>query len=80
VGSRDENEALADEVIRLLVVERKKRNLSVYALAAAAGLAPQSIGYIEKGARRPSFDTILRLSEALDVPLEGLLRKARMRI
>lgn len=53
---------------------REARGLSQNALAKAAGLSHTFIGRIESGvARRPSYDTLRRLADALDVPIGRLL-------
>jgi transcriptional regulator with XRE-family HTH domain len=69
--------AICVQVIRLLTEERKRRGLSKYAMAHRAGLSEQMIGYVERGLRKPSFETILRMASALDVDLEDIIREAR---
>ena len=46
------------------------------ALAAKAGLSQQMVSYVERGIRNPTLDTLLRITEALDVPLGELITKA----
>ncbi len=53
---------------------RSLKGLSQLDLALAAGLAPSFVSEVEKGKRNPSLKTLVRLSEALDVSLEELLR------
>lgn len=53
---------------------REARGLSQNALAKAAGLSHTFVGRIESGvAHRPSYDTLRRLADALDVPIGRLL-------
>jgi transcriptional regulator with XRE-family HTH domain len=51
---------------------RLEKGLTVEALAAAAGLDKGFLSRLERGAKRPSVATVLRLSAALNVPV-GLL-------
>lgn len=46
------------------------------ALAAKAGLSQQMVSYVERGIRNPTLDTLLRMTEALDVPLGKIITKA----
>jgi len=54
-----------------------RRDLSIYAVAAKCGLSQQSISYIEKGKRLPSFETILRIADAVGVDFTDVLKQAR---
>lgn len=69
--------ALSAEVIRLLRLERERRGMSKYLLAERSGLAQQTIGYIEREMRSPSFETVLRLAEGLELDLADVIRNAR---
>jgi transcriptional regulator with XRE-family HTH domain len=48
----------------------RKRDLSAYALGKLAGLHPQAVRYLHKGARAPSWETVQRLAKALKLPYE----------
>lgn len=52
---------------------RKKRNLRQGNLAARAGLQTSAISHFETGTRKPSFDNLRRLADALDVTTDYLL-------
>ncbi|NMC26674.1 MAG: helix-turn-helix domain-containing protein [Syntrophomonadaceae bacterium] len=52
---------------------RKERNLSQAMLAEKAGLKPPAISQYESGARSPSFESLVKLSNALGVPSDYLL-------
>lgn len=65
------------QVVRLLKQERERRGLSKYALAIQAGVSQQMIGYLERGLRTPSFETVLRLADALELELGKLVRDGR---
>jgi transcriptional regulator with XRE-family HTH domain len=55
---------------------RKLRALEQAELAAKAGLPPTSISHFESGARKPSFDNLRRLAQALDVTTDYLMGRA----
>ena len=69
--------AMCAQVIKLLREEREKRGLSKYTLSAQCGLAQQTISYMERGLRQPSFETILRIADGIGVNLEDVLKRAR---
>jgi transcriptional regulator with XRE-family HTH domain len=46
---------------------RKKQNVSQKELARKAEISPQFLCDIEHGRRKPSFDTAIKLAEALDI-------------
>lgn len=52
---------------------REMRSLSQAELAAKTGLPPSSIAHFEGGKRKPSFDNLRKLSEALEVSTDYLL-------
>lgn len=45
-------------------------------LANRAGMPPSSIAHFEAGSRKPSFDTLRRLANALEVTTDYLLGRA----
>lgn len=52
---------------------REKRDLSQGDLATRTGLQASAISHFETGARKPSFDNLRRLADALDVTTDYLL-------
>jgi transcriptional regulator with XRE-family HTH domain len=70
-------QAMCSHVARLFREERQRQNLSLNALAARAGLSRQMVTFVEKEERNPSLDTVLRLSSALGIKFEELLKQAR---
>ena len=52
---------------------RDLRELNQSELADLAGLPPSSIAHFEAGSRKPSFDTLRRLANALEVTTDYLL-------
>ena len=65
------------QVIKLLCEERERRGMSKYTLSAQCGLAQQTISYMERGLRHPSFETVLRIADGIGVNLEDVLKRAR---
>lgn len=51
---------------------RISRGMKADKLAEAVGIAAESIGHIECGARRPSLVALFRIAETLDVSLDYL--------
>lgn len=69
--------AICAQAVKLLRKAREDRGISKYALSAQSGLAQQTISYVERGLRQPSFETILRIADGIGVNLEDILRQAR---
>lgn len=72
-----ECQTVSNQVVRLLRREREKRGLSKYALAERSGISQQAIGYMERGLKRPSLETVLRVADALEVDLADVIKQAR---
>lgn len=53
---------------------RKEHSLTQEALAETAGISVPYVSHIERGMKRPSLSILLRLSAALDVTVDTLLR------
>lgn len=51
---------------------RKMRGMNVDALAEKIGIAAESLGHIECGAKKTSLQTLLNIADALDVSLDYL--------
>ena len=60
----------------MLREEREHQGLSKYAVAERSGLSEQMVGYVERGLRHPSLETVVRLASALDIDLGDLIKKA----
>jgi len=56
-----------------LKAARDLRKWSQSDLAGRAGMPPSSIAHFESGSRKPSFDTLRRLANALEVTTDYLL-------
>ena len=72
--------AVCSCVAAILKEERLKRNLSLSALATRAGLSYQIISYVERRMRTPNLDTLLRLTDALEIEAADVLSEARRRV
>ena len=70
-------QAICSRVAEHLRAERLRQNLSLAAVAARAGLSYQMVGYVEQGQRVPGLDTLLRLTDALDMDVGVLIHKAK---
>jgi len=51
---------------------RRRRSLSLSALAGAAGISKSTLSELERGRGNPSLDTLWALANALNVPLSAL--------
>jgi transcriptional regulator with XRE-family HTH domain len=71
-------EAISSRVAQLLRKERVKRRLSLNELAARAALSRQMVSYVEQEERNPSLGTLLRITLALGVNLDDVIRRARL--
>lgn len=70
-------QVIGSHVIRLIREERERRGLSMNTLAKRSGLAQSTVSRIEHELRIPNLDTLLRLTEVLDIKLEELIARAR---
>ena len=70
--------ALCERIVRLLREERAHRGLSKYAVEQRAGISQQMVGYVERGLRKPSLETALRMADALEVDLADIIKRARV--
>ncbi len=52
---------------------REKRALNQAELAKRAGLQASAVSHFETGTRKPSFDNLRRLADALDVTMDYLI-------
>ena len=60
----------------MLKQAREERGWSQRKLAREAGLASKAISFIEDGERLPKLDTLVRITEALNISLSGTIAKA----
>lgn len=79
VSEFNDRAAVCKEVVRLLTEARKAKGLSMNQLAKKAGLTQPAISILEASQPNPKLDTLLRLSEALEIDLPRVLQKAMKR-
>jgi len=73
-------QAICVTAISRLKAERERRKLSKYFIAQESGLSPQMVGYVERGLRNPTLETVLRMAEAMDVEFEKIIKQARKEV
>ncbi len=76
MGKADSPQIVSREVAQLLRRERLRRGMSMTQLAERSGLSRQMISYIEQGMRNPTLDTLLRITNALNIDLSKLIKRA----
>ena len=60
---------LCERIVRLLREERARQGMSKYAVEQRAGISQQMVGYVERGLRKPSLETALKIADALGLDL-----------
>lgn len=70
-------EAVCSEVVRILHKERKRKKISMTRLAEQSGLSQSMISLVERDLRNPTLDTLLRLTDVLEIELSDVLVKAK---
>jgi transcriptional regulator with XRE-family HTH domain len=68
---------LSERIVRLLRTERERQGLSKYAVEQRSGISQQMVGYVERGMRKPSLETALRMADGLGVDLADIIKEAR---
>jgi DNA-binding XRE family transcriptional regulator len=63
----------AQRIAARICALRKRRGLTVTALAAASGIARPNLSRLERGAHTPSLPTLERIAKALGVPVARLV-------
>ncbi len=67
----------SEHIVRLLREEQARRKLSKYAVEQRSGISQQMVGYVERGLRKPSLETALRIADGIGIDLEIVIKKAR---
>lgn len=67
---------IASTVIRLLREKREALGLSMNAVATRAGLSHTMISRVERELRKPTLDTVLRITGAMGIDLWPLLKQS----
>ncbi len=69
----------ADKVVSRIKLRRRELKMTQTELANVANLTPAAISQFESGTRKPSFNTLSSLSDALKVTTDYLLGKEERR-
>ena len=69
--------AVCVQIVRLLREERERQGLTKYAMAQRSGLSEQMLGYVERGMRQPSLETVVRMAAGLEVDLGDIVKRAQ---
>jgi transcriptional regulator with XRE-family HTH domain len=76
VAADRKRKAFCSQVARILREEREKRDLSMTRVAELAGLSQQMVSYVEREIRIPGLDTLLRITDALDLSVAVVINQA----
>lgn len=71
--NHDDSESIGQAIRRI----RKHKKISLQALSSASGVAIGMLSQIERDLGNPSLKTLMRIQQALDVPLSALFDGAR---
>ncbi|HEV2327432.1 MAG TPA: helix-turn-helix transcriptional regulator [Verrucomicrobiae bacterium] len=70
-------EAICDEIVRLLRQERKRRELSNYAVSQRSGVSESMLSLVERGLRNPTLELTLRIADGIGADLPAVIKKAQ---
>ena len=72
----DRPEIVCTAAVRLLREKREALGLSMSAVAAKAGLSHTMVSRVERGLRKPTLDTVIRMAGAMNIEFWPLLKSA----
>ena len=72
----DRSEIFVKNVVTILVESRRSKDLSMNKLAWMSGLSPKAIAFIEQGINSPTLRNVIRLADALEIPISELFSGA----
>jgi transcriptional regulator with XRE-family HTH domain len=73
-------QAFCAAISEALKEARLRKKLSMSAVAERAGISQQMVSYVERGIRKPTVDTVFRISVALEVDLGRIIKSATKRM
>jgi transcriptional regulator with XRE-family HTH domain len=79
VSNNKKRETFCAEIATILRETRLKRELSMTQVSERAGLSQQMVSYVERGVRIPGLDTLLRITEALEINVSEVVQLAQER-
>jgi transcriptional regulator with XRE-family HTH domain len=77
VANSKSHDAVKLRVAGMLRTRREALGLSMNIVAQRSGLSQQMVSYVERGMRNPTLETLLRICDVLETPLEDVIRRAR---
>lgn len=72
----ERSEVLVQKVVMILAKKRRAKELSMNKLAWMSGLSPKAIAFIEQGKNSPTLRNVIRLADALELPILKLFAEA----
>jgi len=76
--AKSEPELIGADLVRLLRDKRLALGLSMNAVAKRAGLSHTMVSRVERELRKPTLDTLLRITGAMGVELWPLIKRAEV--
>ena len=77
---RSKPDIIGSSVARLLREKREALGLSMNAVAGKAGLSHSMVSRVEGELRKPTLDTLLRITGAMRIDLWSLIKQAEMNV
>ena len=74
--AKSKPDLVGSSVVRLLREKRESLGLSMNAVAKRSRLSHSMISRVEHELRRPTLDTLLRMTEAMEIDLWPLIKEA----
>ena len=74
--AKSKPDLVGSSVVRLLREKRESLGLSMNAVAKRSRLSHSMISRVEHELRRPTLDTLLRITEAMEIDLWPLIKEA----
>lgn len=76
MSKKKQQKEVVQAVMRALLHERVRQNISMNQLAKKAGLSQSTVSLLENRRRSPGLETLLRITEALNLNLGKVLQAA----
>ena len=67
-------DAIYAEIVKRIIKERRRQNITQEELARASGVDRTHMGSIEQGRRKPTLSTIYKIAKVLKMSLEHLFK------
>ncbi|PZR70827.1 MAG: XRE family transcriptional regulator [Chthoniobacterales bacterium] len=76
MSKNSRREEIIARLVELIQAERLRRKLSLNEVATRSGLSHTMVMRVEKRERLPTIDTLLRITDALEIDLSAVLGQA----